>query len=168
MTAERYGYMCMFHSQDASSIHSMCAGGYSLKYPKTSWVLMSSTPVTWMASRRSLGIAEHRGTFVRHTVDTFRDVCGGKVGGSVASRISHLSSWCLCPDKHSSEWRPPPHRSESVSLAFLFSRLPPELKRIAWRYSGNTGVCWQFVKHYSWTWSWKKHKMLKMLKMSCY
>lgn len=51
--------VCVFvtHLQDASSIHSICAGGYSLKYPKMSCVLMSSTPVMWIASRRSREIA---------------------------------------------------------------------------------------------------------------
>lgn len=47
----------IIHSQDASSIHSIWAGGYSLKNPNMSLVLISSTPHRNKASKRTFGMA---------------------------------------------------------------------------------------------------------------
>lgn len=115
--------VCLVHSQEVSSIHSMCAGGYSLKYPKTSCVLMSSTPVTWIASRRSLGMAEHRRRRSRQ-VNKHHQHKQDLVIDPAAS--CHLSSSCLYLKKHCAVRRSPHHRNGNASLASLSSRLPPD------------------------------------------
>lgn len=118
--------VCVFvtHLQDASSIHSICAGGYSLKYPKMSCVLMSSTPVMWIASRRSREIAwyHRKKRNYRYKKMTHETTAGLKK----YSTIFYLSSSFPYPEEQCADCCSPPHRNGNVSLASLSVQWPPK------------------------------------------
>lgn len=120
------------HLQDVSSIHSICAGGYSLKYPKMSCVLMSSTPVMWIASRRSRDIAEQKqkskARNYRYKQMTWQTTAGfKKIKKIINKQLSlYLSSSCPYPAERCADCCSPPHRSGTVALASLSARWPPD------------------------------------------